>query len=419
MKIKISLKKGWFPKLLAFYVIIWAVLPVVQYGTINRLLVAMAALVWFAVAVGNSIAQHNSKIISIFSAVIIFTALTIIVGVICDGGVYATFISRLHSIIFLLILCMGIYYFEKDPEFLISITKIVIPVILVVAFLTFREAQLTPGISRLMVWDVEVAREYARKGVGGYGLIYSLVFYASCLLYLISVKVIKRKWLFALVVLMFGLTVFTSGFLIASIMMVTSIFVFVFGLYSKKDPLRVIGSILLIVGAAYLVLQIVVINNGDKLVAAFDGTLYETKIREIVLLFQEEQNVGHLEGRTSRYLESIIAMVRFPLLGAKIANQMEAIGGHSTLFDVLATYGLVFSFGYYYAMYKAFISMTRNKADVGLVSAFTILLLINGCFNTFSYEHAVAFFIVFPATILIRMKDNENENYMDNAFSNA
>ena len=421
MKVKISLKQGWFSKLLALYVIIWAVLPIVQYGLVNRLLVAAAALIWFAIAIGSSIVRGGGVSLKIFAAVITFTLLTIFIGVICNEGLFETFISRLQSIIFLLILCIGVYYFEKEPDFLITAMKIVVPIVFVVAFLTFREAQLTPGISRLMVWDEEVARQYASKGVGGYGLIYSAVFYASCLLYLFAANAVRRKFWVALVIIMFALTVLTSGFLIASIMMITSLFVFFFGLYTKKDRLRVIGSILIIGVAAYFLIQIVFINNGDKLVELFDGTLYETKMREIVLMFQEEQNVGHLQGRTSRYLESIYAVLKYPFLGAKISGDIEGVGGHSMLLDIWGTYGLMFSFGYYYAMYKAFRIMTKNKAEIGLVSVFMVLLLANGCFNTFAYEHAVAFFIIFPATILLRIKkrEEENENYMDNPLGNA
>lgn len=419
MKIRISLRKRWFQKLLALYVIVWAILPVVQYGTINRLSVATAAMIWFVMAMSNCIINHKTLSEKVFAAVILFSVLTILVGVICGEGLFETVISRLQSIIFLLLLCIGVYYLETEPEFLINATKIVIPITLVVAVLTFRQAQLTPGMSRMMVWDAEIAQEYASQGVGGYGLIYSSVFYACCLLYMISVNVIKKKVWSILAVVLLAVTVFTSGFLIASIMMATSIFVFVFGLYKKNDFVRVMGNILLIVLVLYLLGQVVIVNNGDKLIKLFDETLYETKIKEIVLLFQEEQNVGHLEGRTSRYMESLIAVLKYPIFGAKIVNQMDAVGGHSTLLDVFATYGLLISYGYYYAIYKVFKRITQYRVEKGLMCVFGTLLLINGCFNTFTYEHGVAFFVVFPATILLRMKDRKNESYMDNALGNV
>lgn len=419
MKIKIRFRTGWFQRLLALYVIVWSVLPVVQYGTVNRLLVATAAMLWFMVAISSSIRNHKALCGKVFGAVIVFTVLTILVGVICGEGFYATFISRLQSIIFLLLLCIGIYYLETEPEFLITATKIIIPITLVVSVLTFRQAQLTPGMSRMMVWDQEIAQEYASKGVGGYGLIYSSVFYASCILYMLSVKVIKKKVWGILAVIILATTVFTSGFMIACIMMATSIFVFIFKLYSKNDYVRVIGSILLIVTVLYVLGQVVIVNNGDKLIQMFDETLYETKVKEIVLLFQEEQSTGHLEGRTSRYLESLIAVLKYPIFGAKIVNEIDAVGGHSTLLDILATYGILFSYGYYYAMYKAFNRMIQYKVEMGLMCVFVILLLINGCFNTFTYEHGVAFFIVFPATILLGMKDKKDENNMDHSLGNV
>lgn len=393
-------------ELLAIIVAIWAVLPSVQYGTINRLIVSIAGALWFLTTYIKCIKRAGSYTSLIMTFVVLFLIMAILIEYFSSNSFESAFNGQLQNIIFLLILCIGVYYLEYNPYFLMSSFWLLILLVTITSFLTLRQGLLTPGISRQMVWSQEVARNYAKQGVGGYGTVYSAVFVASALLFMFGQieKSRKRKYLLLLPILIMALMVFSSGYLISTILFSTMLISFIFGVHKRQNIGSIFITIGLIMGVLCVVIDLVFIKNSDTVVGIFTGTLYETKIREIILFLQSNELTGKTEGRYVRYVEAITALFKFPILGATLVGRQEELGGHSQLLDMFGRYGL-FSIGYYYALIKTksiFYKVFNAKGYLFLIS---MLFILNGILNTYSYAHAVAIFMLVPAAILMTDKE--------------
>ncbi len=384
----------------ALYCIIWAVSPIIQYGTIFRLLAVTCAVFWMVGAAYKAEIKKQSYTMIILIVAIYFIGI-ILISVLTGTSIISAIIQKLHMMIFMLILCMGIYYSENKPEFLVAAMKLAIALLTIFCLITFFEYQFTPNISRIIVYSEDIARSYAQRGVGGYGLIYASVGCMPAIIYNILTGKDKSKYLYLIPAIIMSITIFSSAYLIATILLILEFVFFIFRLYKGAT----FTSTFIILSVIFLLMYAFVygwlINNTHVITNIFEGTPYQIKAAEIVDYLKNDEMSGHLGGRVERYGRSFKAIWKHLLFGAQITDNMEDIGGHSTLLDVLGTYGIFFSWGYYVVfiyVIRKFINIAPNK---GFAVLMTLIIILNGILDTYTGEMGVAYFIVFPAVICI------------------
>lgn len=389
-------------RICSLYIIVWTISPPLQYPTIFRICAICAGSVWVLLS-WFSIAYEKTDLHGVYIAVCAFCVLTIFIEWVCGSSIEEAIINRLQTIILLLFVLQYMYYKDYDAVFIKQLTVITIICLSVWQIRTLIEYQTNPGVSRLLVRSSDEAQYYASKGVGGYGLVYPSVFINIALMHLIG-RVKGFKKIFVLIPLLIGvLLVFSSGFLIAVIMTLVSLGAWAVRMFGNKNIKTIIISIICLTVVIFIVMELL-LKYSDSIVNALDGTFYKVKIQEIINALKDDHQVtGKLEGRTSRYLESITGIFKYPVIGAKFLGLESELGGHSTLLDVLGLYG-IFSIGFYFAIYFAIKNMYKMAEHKGFIIAVIILFILNGVLNTFVGSHGIIF-VVIPGVILLGNKE--------------
>ena len=384
-------------RMCSLYILVWTISPPLQHPILFRVLVLGAGLVWLFFS-WLKIAEVKTDIHGIYLAVCVFCVIAIMIEWACGINLVDAAISQLQIIILLLFVLQYIYYSKNDIHFIKLLTIVAIICLSIWQLRTLIEYQTNPGVSRLLVKSGEVARYYAAKGIGGYGLIYPSVFSNMALMFLLGQWKGKKRILLLVPLLIGIILVFSSGYLIAVIMTLASLFCWIARMFTQKKNTAIFISIIAILMIIVVCLELL-LKYSDFVLKSLEGTFYHQKVKEIINALLTDESTGKLEGRTNRYLMSIQGIFKYPFVGAKILGMEKELGGHSTLIDMLGMYGIV-SFCFYYAIISALRFMYKSTRNKGYVIAFIILLLLNGCLNTLVGNHGVIF-IVIPGVSLL------------------
>ena len=378
------------------FIAVWTVSPPLQHPMIFRMLVVVASLIWIFMSM-LKISKDNTGIFITYLTICGFIVLAIFIEYICGKGIVESIISQLQNVIFLLFLLQFVYYYKNDVAFLKILTVILFACLLVWQIRTLVEYEINPGVSRMLVRSSEDAIKYASMGVGGYGLIYPTIFTNMALMYLFGrVKGIK-KVLIAIPLIIGIYLVFSAGFLIAVIMTLVSIICWISRLFFSTNVKTICLSFLLMLVLVFIAMELL-LQYGDAIVSALDGTYYKVKVKEILEALRTDEVTGKLEGRTSRYLESFLGVFRYPIIGAKLLGFESDIGGHSALLDILGWFG-IFGILYHVSIYRAIKTMFSVSDNKGLIIAVVLLFILNGVLNTIVGSHGIMF-IVIPGALL-------------------
>lgn len=386
-------------KLCSLYIVIWTVSPPLQHPFLFRVLVLSAGLLWLFLS-WLKISSEKTDMHKLYLAVCSFCILAILFDWVIGNSFIDATIGLLQTIIMLLFILQYAYYAEKEPDFLKILTLAALFCLAIWQVRTLVEYQTNPGVSRLLVRSSEDAAMYAAMGVGGYGLVYSSVFSNAALMYLVGHSKSYKRFIYIALLVIGLLLVVSAGFLIALIMTLVSLGCWIIRMYNKRNTKTIILSGIFLVIFVFVAIELI-LNNSDSLIKALDGTFYQTKVKEIIKALQTDQVSGKLEGRTSRYIESIMGIFDYPIIGAKLLGAGSELGSHSTLLDMLGMYGLA-SFGYYYAIYYAFKLNYKNTKSKGYVIAILIVFVLNGVLNTLVGNHGILFLVVPGALMLTK-----------------
>ena len=401
-------------RMCSLYILIWTISPPLQHPMVFRVLVLGAGLMWLLLS-WFKIAEVKTDIHTIYLAVCGFCAIAIIIEWAFGSNFVDAVISQLQIIILLLFVLQYVYYSKNDIQFIKLLTIIAIICLSIWQIRTLIEYQTNPGVSRLLVRSSEDAKYYASQGVGGYGLVYPSVFTNAALMYLLT-RVKGFRKIFVLIPLVIGLLlVFSSGFLIAVIMTLVSLGCWAIRMFNNQNVKAISLSIVCLSIIVFIAMELL-LKYSDSIVSALDGTFYKIKVQEIINALKTDQTTGKLEGRTSRYIESITAIFKYPIIGAKILGFESDIGGHSTLLDLIGLFGVV-AIGFYVAIYYILKAMYKMAEHKGYVIAIIILFVLNGVLNTLVGSHGIVFIVV-PGAILLANTEKNNESIMDRSRCN-
>jgi hypothetical protein len=240
------------------------------------------------------------------------------------------------------------------------------------------------------------------SNIGGYGFVYSLIFFAIALQIMMAPGHWQRGGLFWRV-LVFGLcvvTVISSRFLIGGILLVILLFFFYL---TRRPPFHLGGRMLWILTGLI----------GISMVSAFAYWLYQNesylvvKAFDILLTIFSQSDSGYLAERLAKYSSSVDGLIEFPVFGVLAGGGdvygWQWYGRHSFILDNFALFGLFGGPVYLYILLAPWFSYRRRLGmdfQIALVGAATIFVL--ALTNILTPEILIAAYLILPATAALK-----------------
>lgn len=303
-----------------------------------------------------------------------------------------------------------LYVLEKnDTKLYKLILKTVLIFFIITCITTIRGISIYPMASRFLatgqseLYNLDM---FYRMNIGGYAFIYSLVLFIPTIIYLFKNNK-KYRIISLMILILFLITILQSQYTIALILSLPSLSL----LFLRKIRiLQVLGLILFIYCIIYLVFQSniseVLFNVSNLLITeGFDflGTRFN-QLAEYLSLNLSQVSDEFL--RIILYKKSILTFLSKPIFGNLLAQDYNSIGGHSSLFDTLASlglFGIVFLIYFFGVFYK---KIRRNFYGYRLfhilkyqISLVILLSVINTIFS--SVLISVVLFLVSYSVIFV------------------
>lgn len=289
---------------------------------------------------------------------------------------YAAFFPNLWILIFPFILYGYIFSSNNKAQ---KILEIYIVICLVVNFVLL--------VSAIMIYPNMVRASKTAETLGYGNYVQNLVNYSEVYGLTLIVPAIARKYdnskgknkLISFVVLISVITMaIISNFATAGILAVVGFLAYrIFNMHKRKKwPLVFLLAMLAIIFSSFA--GQVLLDFSDML-----GTnnVWGLKFHEIGIFIVSGVGIGDIGTRSQLYSKSLKSFFESPFLGA-IFNNTCQIGGHSTLFDIagsLGIIGMMFFLGAVYFCYKECINTVyyhANKADINATLLVFILMLL-------------------------------------------
>lgn len=399
-------------KLCLAYIVLWTISPPLAYGDGWRALALFCAGIWVALEFGRqrNIFRYPSKPVLVAVIYVFYTlAIEILVP---DSGR----LSR-HYQVWILLFFLLVFESERrhgggtyKPLFWLSL--LVLPVWMWSTINAY--GSVDADASRIISRSSAEAEELTTQGIGGFGLVYSIVVAIPILAGFVlrpgrldwrrmpGGRWRKRlAWLLMLVNLLLAIwMVLNAGYSFAVLLMFGSLLV-VF-LVNRRGLMPVMRGLLFSIVATVVLL----LAFGPLLGFLSDlaqGTEYQQKLADLQASFAGDSAVGTVDVRLERYQRSLELFLRNPLIGVL---EFDDLGKHSAYLDRFAQYGFFFGGLFAYLMLYLPLRVARNRlADPGIslsvlfvVAAFP---LINNVFAAFGFM----VFIFYPAAMALTSAD--------------
>lgn len=306
--------------------------------------------------------QSAEKYGSIFLPFIIYQALTLI------NRKSSLVLWGYSLLLFLIPLIMGYYlFYEQDVTLRKKSFYTMRFAIIVTAITTITGCIRNPMAARILA-TIETSQDernisFGWQNIGGYGFVYTVVLLYPLLIY--AYKQNRLKWFFfyPLAVSTFALVILSEYATALLLLIISSMFIFI----SKKLSLR--G---MIVFGAFAVVFILlfqgVINN--LLMSLADMVDSKILSDRLITLAGGKTVLGKSDNaRIWLYRYSFNTFLSSPLFGTMF-GKYGRIGGHSSILDTLAKYGLVGSAVLYFMyrkIYIVFIKPYSNHPGYGFI----------------------------------------------------
>lgn len=360
----------------------------------------LSVALWLVIELGSRPKTLTAPSLATFCAMF-FIIYTAIMELSLHGP--ASALRNFQSYIFLLFLIFFESYRKRDIRQLRIIFWFSLVLMSLWMVTTLRALAIDPHVTRMLVRSSEVAEIYMKKGVGGYGLVYSFILAIPILFTILKFKcfssiigargVLKRTTTYLLFVTVLILTlalIVEAGYSIALILMFIAIAI-TFSVKKKS------GLIVFLIVTLPLLLFIDLSAFFDSLSEILNGTQYDRKLRDIALTLQQGEAVGTYETRQERYLRSIVLFFQNPVLGTL---SVEHIGKHSEILDRFAQYGLFIGSMYAYCVfYLPLYYLKHSLADYGMMAAVFLTVAGISILNNIPAPLGFMLFIFYPFVV--------------------
>lgn len=379
-------------QLCIFYMAAWCISPPLMYGTAPRVAFAISAVLWL----GLEIARFPT-LVTLFTpssgmAALLAGYITFMLFMTSELGEISALFQLFICLFFLLI--AGAYAHRGWDE----LRQLLVPILAMSAFWagsTLLGLSEDAHAARYVSRSSDVARDILDSGVGGYGLVYYMLFailVAFALLLQRGPVSRPYRWGMAALTAIMAYMVLRAGYSIAVLILITSIASFLLLRFWRLD-FAMIAVFLFATAAIFgsFFFQDII----QALLSLTDGTEYYKKIWDISqnALYGSDKSYGTLLGRELRYQKSWDVFLDNPLFGA---FSRRSLGGHSVLLDMFAQFGIIVGafVTYLLAIRPALLLRPGGGRALPIASALAATVLI--ALNTLPLAVGFGLFILVP-----------------------
>ena len=360
------------------YLIVWQLSPPLAYGTGWRALAVLAMLLWLALdtLAPRSVLRRPNWAVLACVAFVLYTVL--VEWLVPDAGAINRHFAVWIMFFFLLVGESQQRGRSDEARFCFWTILTVLPIWMISTLLGIETV--AGDVARTLVRSSQEARDLADQGLGGYGLVYTVIL---CLPFLAQLALRirqlpgstqvrwKRRVLRALIwgnFLLAVLLVLRAGYSIALILMLLAVACVLLVRSRRSQSLAISVTV---VGVLVLVAGIAV----GPVLQAFEGiaagTEYSAKLRDVRESLAGGQSTGTVEGRTERYVRSLRLFAENPVMGTLT---FDDVGKHSAILDRFAQYGFVFGLLFVaILMFTPLRYLWLSQVPIGLGLAFLVV----------------------------------------------
>lgn len=394
------------------YIVAWTISPPLAFGYGWRIIALACAGVWILLELGRHRNIFRYPTLPVIVA-IVYVAYTLAIEMLVpDAGE----LSR-HYQVWIMLFYLLVFESERRhggdtyrPLFWLAL--VLLPVWMWSTINAF--GTIDADVARIITRSSQESEELTAQGIGGFGLVYSVVVAIPILAGFVlrpgrlewnrlpGGRWRKRlAWLLIVVNLVLAVwMVLNAGYSFALLLMVGSLLL-VFLVHGR-------GLVPVIRGLVFasLFTVLVVLAMGPFVGFMSDlarGTEYQQKFADVRASFQGDSSVGTVEVRMERYERSLGLFLKNPVLGVL---KFDDLGKHSAYLDRFAQYGFAFGAMFVYLMLYLPLRVARSHfADSGV--SFSVLFvamifpLINNVFAAFGFM----IFIFYPAAMALTSAD--------------
>ena len=323
------------------YMVVWTISPFMEIDNIWRFAALGAFLLWLICAISRGLRLERIHLLAL-----VFVALVVVVNIIENNG-FSNIMRPIHYYMMVLLFIVGYFYKDKWKElyFLVPI------ILLLLIYFNFKSAFTVMEdhtIARLIVRNDENIYKFLRQGIGGYGLLYPQVVTLPVLVMWAFKSFKKKKFCFLI-----GLVWLVSYIMFAlnanySIAITGSVISLIILLFYKGHSVALAFAVS--VGLFIALMMMILYWDGfrNMLLQFFDSTAVAKKINDLVVSSESGYAEGSINERIIRYQATLNTIFKFPVIGGL---WWESGGGHSSLGDTFAQYGLFGGYVYCKIMY--------------------------------------------------------------------
>lgn len=197
--------------------------------------------------------------------------------------------------------------------------------------------------------------EYSKMNIGGYGFVYSLVLLLPYLFYALKIK--KERYFTVFLIVVSTYAVFYTQYTLA-VVAILFVYLAIIIFAEKKSQMRTVYAFETI--AAVILLKDVIFNILYKVQEVLAGKGFHflaDRLLMVLKMFTVNTLQGDVQVRRRLYMMSWDAFLENPFLGN--IQEMNVIGGHSEILDILGAAGLVGILIFIWIMRKH--TKTNNK----------------------------------------------------------
>ena len=324
------------------YMVIWTISPFMDIDNIWRIGALGAFGLWLLCAMSRGI--HFERI---HMLAIAFLALVVIVNIIENNG-FGRIMRPINLYMMVLFFIVGHFYKDKWKE-LFFIVPIILLFLIYFNFKSAFKVMEDPAIARLIVRDDENIYQYLREGIGGYGLVYPQV-----VTFPVLVMWIFRTLKYNKIYFIIGIT-WTISYLLFilnanySIAIVGSTISLIILLFYKGHSMGLAFAVSFGIFIALMMMILYWDDFRNMLLEFFNGTAVAKKINDLVASSESGVAEGSIDARLIAYQRTIDTLFNYPIFGGL---WWSAGGGHSSLGDTFAQYGIFGGYVYCKIMYS-------------------------------------------------------------------
>lgn len=369
--------------LMMAYIATWFIAPILQYGSIYRVLM-IGAMMLFAL----------SAILSGRMRMEYATIMFLVIYIMVIGFFTNVSITRYMSAYIFMSCTLIVLYFNTCEEAwrYIRIIHFVYLLCIIFNLTTIRELLVNPNVMRSLVRNSDISVSLSKSGVGGYGYCYTVL----CIIPFAIGDFVKRgrsfieKCLCVLFLLTSYFMIFNSGYFMSMILAVLCVpLFFLCQIKDQKKRMMYIG--LLIVVA--IILSVSFESIADTLIANTDNASTQRKISEIVSLAADDSasiEDGEFGTRYQRYMKDFRIMFTSPIWGSWGLNN----GNHSYILDFLASYGLILGWLYFSSLFRIIKSTYIKYSPASQTMLYILIIVLS--LNAMAPSFGFVLFILMP-----------------------